>query len=76
MCVIFDGAAYKGVAFAVVLRTVKDWKIQQCLVKVSLLAGSLKGRNISAELTMVLQVCIGLAYTAVLCFSKTELHPI
>ena len=57
------------------LRTVKDWKIQQRLVKVSLLAGSLKGRNICAELTMVLQVCIGLAYTDVLCFSHDRASP-
>ena len=75
VCVIFDGAAHKGEAFAVVLRTVKDWKIQQRLVKVSLLAGSLKGRNICAELTMVLQVCIGLAYTDVLCFSHDRASP-
>ena len=62
VCVIFDGAAHKGEAFAVVLRTVKDWKIQQRLVKVS-------------ELTMVLQVCIGLAYTDVLCFSHDRASP-
>ena len=51
MCVIFDGAAHEGMAFAVVLRTVKHWKIFQRLVKVSLLVGSLHGQNVCAELT-------------------------
>ena len=49
MCVIFNGAAHKGEAFAVVLRTVKNWQIVPKLVTVSLFAGSLKGRNISGN---------------------------
>ena len=75
MCVIFNGAAHKGEAFAVVRKTVKKWQMVQKLVKISLLAASLKGRNICGELAMVLQVSMGLTYDQVLCFSHDRASP-
>ena len=49
VCEIFDGAAHKGEAFCIIFRAIKDWKIIQRIVKVSLLAKSMKGQNIMAD---------------------------
>ena len=35
--VIFDGAAHKGEVFCIIFRAIKDWKIIQRIVKLSLL---------------------------------------
>ena len=75
VCVIFDGAAHKGEAFAVIFRAVKDWTIIQRCVNVSLVASSMKGRNIMAELNYVVQVALQKGFRDVLCFTHDRAAP-
>ena len=75
VCVIFDGAAHKGEAFAVIFRAVKDWTIIQRCVNVSLVTSSMKGRNIMAELNYVVQVALQKGFRDVLCFTHDRAAP-
>lgn len=51
MSVAFDGPTHLGEAMAVVLRFVdSEWQIQQRLVRLMLLAKSLKGEEVAREL--------------------------
>ena len=55
--VIFDGTTRLGEVLAIVIRYVSDeWSLEQCLVKVQLLAKSLSGEEIARELISVLSV--------------------
>ena len=55
--VIFDGTIRMGEAMAILVRFVSDdWRIEQQLICVQLLAKSLCGEEIARELISVLQV--------------------
>lgn len=58
--VVFDGTTRLGEAMAVVIRFVdSDWKIQQRLVRLMLLAKSLSGEELARELIVVLSTTLG-----------------
>lgn len=59
VAVIFDGTTRNGEALAVVVCFVKDWKIEQRLVRLSLLAKSLSGEELARELLTVLSTELG-----------------
>ena len=59
--VIFDGTMHVGEAMAVVLRFVdSQWKIQQQLVRLMLLAKSMTGEKLARELIVVLSTGLGI----------------
>ena len=56
MSVIFDGTSHLGEALAIIVRFVTgDWRIEQRLIRMQLLAKSLTGEEIARELISVLQ---------------------
>lgn len=58
--VVFDGTTHLGEAMAVVLHFVDgEWNIQQQLVRLMLLAKSLKGEEVAHELLVVLSTPLG-----------------
>ena len=61
MSVVFDGTTRLGEAMAVVIRFIdSDWKIQQRLVRLMLLAKSLIGEEVARELIVVLSTTLGI----------------
>ncbi len=59
--VVFDGTTHLGEAMAVVLRFVdSEWKIQQRLVRLMLLAKSMTGEEVARELIVVLSTGLGI----------------
>ena len=59
--VIFDGTTHVGEAMAVVLQFVdSQWKIQQRLVRLMLLAKSMTGEEVARELIVVLSTGLGI----------------
>ncbi len=57
----FDGTTHLGEAMAIVLRFVdSDWKIQQRLVRLMLLAKSMSGEEVVRELIVVLSTGLGI----------------
>ena len=60
--VIFDGTSRLGEALAVVIRFISnDFTIEQRLVKLQMLAKSMKGEEIASELNSVLSATYGIA---------------
>ena len=64
--IIFDGTTRLGEALAVVLRFFSGWKIQQRLVRISLLAKSMTGEEAARELLTVLSTELGIAASHVI----------
>ena len=64
--IIFDGTTRLGEALAVVLRFFSGWKIQQRLVRISLLAKSMMGEEAARELLTVLSTELGIAASHVI----------
>lgn len=60
VAIIFDGTTRLGEAIAVVLRFFTGWKIQQRLVRISLLAKSMTGEELARELLTVLSTELGI----------------
>ena len=58
--VIFDGTTHIGEALAIVVRFHSGWKIQQRLVRMSLLAKSLTGEEVTREVLTVLSTELGI----------------
>uniref|UniRef100_A0A1X7U381 DUF4371 domain-containing protein n=1 Tax=Amphimedon queenslandica TaxID=400682 RepID=A0A1X7U381_AMPQE len=58
--VIFDGTSRLGEVLVVLLRYVHQMKIEQRLVRVELLAKSLKGEEVARELISILSVTLGI----------------
>ena len=59
--VIFDGTTHVGEVMAVVLQFVdSQWKIQQRLVRLMLLAKSMTGEEVARELIVVLSTGLGI----------------
>ena len=62
MSVIFDGTSCLGEALAIIVRFVTgDWRIEQRLIRMRLLAKSLSGGEIARELISVLQALYGIS---------------
>ena len=62
MSVIFDGTSRLGEALAIVIRYITDdWKIQQNLIRLQMLAKSLCGEELARELISVLSVNYSIA---------------
>ena len=57
--IIFDGTSRLGEALAIIVRYVNQWKIEQRLIRVQMLAKSLSGEEIARELINVLSVNYG-----------------
>ena len=64
VAIIFDGTTRLGEALAVVLRFFSGWKIQQRLVRISLLAKSMTGEEVAREILTVLstELCIAASH--------------
>ena len=58
---IFDGTTRNGEALAVVVHFVKNWKIEQRLVRLLLLAKSVNGDELAREILTVLSTELGVA---------------
>ena len=58
--IIFDGTTRLGEALAIVLRFFSEWKIQERLVRISLLAKSMAGEEVARELLTVLSTELGI----------------
>ena len=58
--VIFDGTTRLGEALAIVIRFCSGWKIQQRLVRMSLLSKSLTGEEVAREVLTVLSTELGI----------------
>ena len=62
MSVIYDGTSRLGEALVILVRFVTgDWRIEQCLIRMQLLAKSLAGEEIARELVSVLQAQYGIS---------------
>ena len=66
VAIIFDGTTRLGEALAVVLRFFSGWKIQQRLVRISLLAKSMTGEEVAREILTVLSTELGIAASHVI----------
>ena len=64
---IFDGTTRLGEAMAIVIRFFSGWKIQQRLVRMSLLAKSMTGEEVARELLTVLSTELGIPASHVNC---------
>ena len=67
---VFDGTTRDGEALAIVVRFVKDWKIEQRLVRLLLLAKPVTGDELARELLTVLSTELGVANTKLLACTR------
>ena len=58
---IFDGTTRNGEALAVVVRFIKNWNIEQRLVRLSLLAKSVNGDELAREILTILSTQLGVS---------------
>ena len=61
IAVVFDGTSRLGEAFAIVVRYVDNFQIEQRLIRLQLLAKSLKGEEIAREVVHTLSTEYGVA---------------
>ena len=64
--VVFDGTTREGEALAIVVRFVRDWQIEQHLVRLLLLARPVTGDELAREILAVLSTELGIASTKLL----------
>ena len=64
--VVFDGTTREGEALAIVVRFVRDWQIEQRLVRLLLLARPITGDELAPEILTVLSTELGIASTKLL----------
>ena len=71
--VIFDGTSCLEEAMAIVLRFISDnFTIEQCLVRLQMLAKSMKGEEIVRELISILSASYGIGPTFLLAAMRNE----
>ena len=64
--VVFDGTTREGEALAIVVRFVRDWQIEQRLVRLLLLARPVTGDELAREVLAVLSTELGIVSTKLL----------
>ena len=68
--IVFNGTTREGEALAIAIRLVRDWKIEQCLVRLLLLARPVTGDDLAREILTVLSTELGITSTKLLAYMR------